>query len=475
MLWSAVICSAQAPLSQLSKKQHKESEPANQNEPAVQEPMVAPLYNQLLDNQQLENRPFEAEQKEGELKPSEQEPMPAAIMASEPTRSLGIRSFIDDVYHSARNRFGFSLNAYQAYTDVSSDRWPSQSANISSFTPRIFFNLGKRKSVLYLNLGAGYRHYYGHNGSNSWDNSASAYYTYQLVNTKRSTFQIADRFNSAYNDDASSFFSPDFSYSPIQYNYNFSNKVVFNRQRITENSLTVTYSYRLCRRCTFSLFSELTSYRYSQQDLNGYDAFDVGASFGFHLNKWLDLTNSYSVNLNRVNDEFSQSRISQLRIAGLNFHLGRHWRAWIGGGASMLGSQNENFTHSSPSVDGGIGYDSANPSFSITHTRGYAWAEGISEILKTSVTTAQLGYRITPRVNAGLQASYYQGREQNSDGSLNTFSEGGMLEFAPRRDLSLSINSFYQNQISHNFSVQGLHLNRFNTYLSLQYIWPSRR
>jgi hypothetical protein len=480
MLWAAIICPAQTAPSKQTEKQQKEDKSSDKNESDAQQIIFMPIDSRQLDNRQIEKQqPPAGEEKDAvkeEPKAPSIETNPATIVGREPTGSLGVRSFVGDVVHSARNQFGFSLNAYQGYTtDITGYSQANQSNNISAVMPRVFFNIGKRKSVLHLDLGGEYTHNYVSSNSDAWDYSARAYYSYQLISTKRTSVQIADQFASLSNGNAWSFFSPFSNYMQIHSSSDFSNAVVLDQKRTILNSLTATYSYRLCRKCSMGVFGAFDVYRYSRKELQGNDAFNVGAFFDYRLNKWLDLSNSYSVNLNHANDGFSQTRIHELKFSGLNFHLGRSWRAWIGGGASMLGNQNNSFEHSTPGINGGIGYYSVNPAFSITHTRGYSWAEGISRILKTSTTAANFGYRFSRRVNAGLQAYYNQGRELSGDGQINTIAGGGSLEFALRRDLSLSLNSYYENQRAHNFSVQGLNLSRLSAYLGLQYVWPSRR
>jgi hypothetical protein len=81
---------------------------------------------------------------------------------------------------------------------------------------------------------------------------------------------------------------------------------------------------------------------------------------------------------------------------------------------------------------------------------------------------------MTSWMRANLQAYYYRSRELDGDGLLKTFSAGGGFELALSRNIVASVNGFYQNQHTRNFSIQGLGINRVTGYVGLQYFWPSR-
>jgi hypothetical protein len=397
------------------------------------------------------------------------ESIPIPIRGLEDTQSLGEQTFIDDVFQSTRNRWGFALSAYHAYSSDISVRIdePRQSSGITAFMPRTFFNFGKRKSKLHLDLGAGYRMYNKRRELDSWDYFGDAQYSLKI--SKRTSFQIVDQFTSSYND-SWSFVS---LYSPLQYNPLSSNEVLFNRQRINRNSLKAALSHQATRRARFGVFGGYRTYEYPRNTLRNSNALEMGGDFYYQLAKWLYLSSNFSTYVNLAGQNQPDARIYRLQVGGLEFHLTDSWRIWAGGGVDI--SDYEGRKQTREAINAGIGYISKNTSFSLTYQRGFTSAIGISRLLQSDVASASLGQRLNRWLNANLQSYYYRSTEANSGGRLETLSGGGGLEFSLRRDLVMTMNASYQNQKTRSFSVEGLGLNRFSVYLGLQYMWPARR
>lgn len=396
----------------------------------------------------------------------EQQPIPVPIQE---TKSLGAQPYVDDVFQQPRNRWGFSIAAYYGYIKgIYTGDQPSQSSWIGAVTPRTFLNFGGKKSQLNVDLGAGYRRYNVNRTLDNWDYYGNARYTNRL--SKNVTFELADQFTSSYND-AWSFISLS---SPINYYPDFGNEVLFNRQRINRNSLTADLRFQVSRKARLGVFGAYRYYDYSQSTLSQTHAYEAGASFDFKITDWLYLTNRYSAYLNDVNEQFRNAHIHRLQVGGLDFRLTRSWRIWAGGGIEYSDWEGGQRFHES--VDAGIGYTSEPTTFSVTYQRGFTSAIGLSTLLSSDVISALYGRRITRWMRGSLQSYYYRSSELSGTGVLRTFSSGAELEFALRRDLVASLNGFYQNQNTRNFSIHGLGgINRISAYVGLQYFWPPRR
>lgn len=429
----------------------------------AQEPVSTPVEN-ADQNQDTQVTDESQQQEQDQARPTDEQ------KKKEPIGPVGVASFADDVFQNARNHFGFSLDVYQVYSSNVSLDQTRMSSGISAVMPRFFFNAGKRKSSLHADFGTGYRFYNKSHRLDSGDYSGSVRYDRTI--SKRASFQMADQINSAYNDSWLSFSI----FAPIRYDYDFTHEVLVDRQRIFRNDFQARYSYEFTRRLHASLYGISQSYKYQRNVSGNGSSFEGGASLDIRIWKWLSLSNSYMAYIYIADERFRQNRMHELQIGGLNFHLGRSLRMWVSGGAT-LGNQNNEFV-SRPSFNGGISYDSRNPTITITHQRSMSSPRGVpmpASLLRTSVTAATFGYRLNRRVGVSLQSYYYRSREWNSDGLLETLGGGGGLNFALRRDLFLTTNSYYQNQRTHNFSLQGLSLSRFTAYLGLQYVWPSLR
>jgi len=394
--------------------------------------------------------------------------IPVPIAPLNENESLGGRAFVEDVFRNSRNRWGFSLSAYQAYTsDIASDDQPKQSSGITAFRPSIFFNFGKRKSKFHLDLGAGYRHYNKRRQPNVWDYHGG--FDYSLLISKRTSFRVADQFNSSFND-AWSFLSLS---SPLNYDLLSSNEVLFNRQRINRNSIRAEIAQQLTTKARLGIFGGHRWYDYRKNTLNNSSAIEFGGSFDYQLKKWLYIASSATVYVNLAEAGFSDARIYHVQFGGLDFRLTDSWRIWAGGGIDVSDYESEN--RIAEHVSAGIEYTTVNTTFNVTYQRGFTSAIGISRLLLSDVASASFGRRMNNWISARLESYYYKSSEAGLGGSLKTFSSGGALEFSLSRNLVLTMNAYYQNQQTRNFSVQGLGLNRLTGYLGLQYIWPARK
>jgi hypothetical protein len=397
------------------------------------------------------------------------EPIQVPIGTAEPTKSFAPQTFVDDVFQSRRNHWGFVVGGYEAYsTDVSTSSEPREDSAITAIIPRVFFNAGRKKSQFHLDAGAGYRYYNQRDDMNGWDYYGDAYYSYNF--SKRASIQINDTFTSSYND-AWSFIS---LYSPLSYeNKSSSSEVLFNRQRITRNSFSGDFDYQLTRKASFGIQAGYNTYLYDDNTLTDSRGLWAGGSFSYQFARWLNFTASYSHYFNNSEDENYDTQINTLRIGTFDFQLSRGWNLWFGGGIDYATYQDE--TRLTENVDGGIAYTSRDMAFSVRYNRGFTTAIGISRLMKTDNINAEFSYRFTNRTRAWVESYYYRSTEQDLGGVLKTYAGGGGFEFALRRDLFLTTSCYFQNQREFNTPGYGLGLNRMTAYVGLQYIWPSRK
>jgi hypothetical protein len=400
--------------------------------------------------------------------PSPESAIPVPKQDYEEKQSAGGRHLVDDVVEGARNHWGFALSAYQAYTtDISPVAGQDQDSYISAFAARTFFNLGRRRSRFHLDLGTGYRIYNVDSSLNSWDYNGNAQYSYQF--SRGTSLEISDQFTSSFND-SWSFISLS---SPIQYNSDLSSEVLFNRQRITRNALRAGLNTHVGRNIRMGVFGGYHKYLYSQGNLADATAYEIGGSFDYRINRWLDITNSYSTYLNNVDARYEDTHIHRLQVGGLDLKLTRNWKVWAGGGVEFSNDNGENEV--GESVNAGLGRTSERSMFSVTYQRGFTSGIGISELLLSDVVSATLGYRATRWMSTNLETYYYRNHELHGNGLLQTLSMGGGVQLAATRNIIVSVNSYYQNQKTREFSVQGLELNRLSIYAGLQFVWPSLR
>jgi hypothetical protein len=338
----------------------------------------------------------------------------------------------------------------------------------TSAIPRAFLNFGKRKSMLHIDVGGGYRYYNGKSHtSDTWDYFGNAIYSKEI--SKHTNFYLSNQFTSSYND-SWSFVS---LYSPISYDPVFSNEVILNRQRITREALRARLSYEATRKITIGFFAEYNLYRYQQRALTNSDAFEAGGEVSFRLNKWLSFDSSYSAYLNLVSDSYDNARIQRLQVGGLNFHPTRSWRIWASGGADYASYRGA--SHFDGDIDTGIAYSTRNFTYNTTYQHGFTSAIGISSLLSSDVVGFLLGYRITKWARIHGESYYYRSSEQSGAGVLKSFSSGGGVDLMLSRNFFVNSRAFLQNQTARSFSVGGLGIRRFTVNVGLQYVFPSRK
>jgi hypothetical protein len=419
----------------------------------------------LLQGQEQQN----PNKNEDQEQPAEQEPTTVEVDQNEPIRSLGAQTFLDDVFENMRNRWGMSVSAGQGYTtDFNLSSAGQQGSMFTSVIPRMFLNFGRRRSMLHIDVGGGYRHYNGKSrDSDTWDYFGNALYSKEI--SRHTSFSLSNQFKSSYND-SWSFVS---LYSPISYDPNFSNEIILNRQRITRNSLATRLSYEATRRITIDLFADYNRYRYTRHTLINSDAFEAGLGVSFRLKKWLSFNSSYSTYLNSVSDNYSDARIQRLQVGGFDFHPTRSWKIWANGGVDYASYRGG--SHFDGDLNAGIAYSTRNFTYNTTFQHGFTSAIGISSLMNSDVVGFLLGYRISKWARIHGESYYYRNSEQSGFGVLKSFSSGGGLNLMLSRNFFISSRAFIQAQSSRNFSVAGLGIRRFTVNVGLQYVFPSRK
>lgn len=199
----------------------------------------------------------------------------------------------------------------------------------------------------------------------------------------------------------------------------------------------------------------------------------AGGNIDVRLTGWLYLTNSYTTYLNDVDVQFQAARIHRLQVGNLDFRLSRSWRIWGGGGVEYAVYRNAGRFRES--LNAGIGYTSYNTSLRMSYRRGFTTAVGIPALFQSDIGTVALGYRITDRIGSRLEGYFYRSMAQFDYGRIGTYSVGGGMEFSLYSYLQLTLNGYYQRQLTNNYSFEGLGIERLTTYLGLRYVWPARK
>lgn len=389
------------------------------------------------------------------------------IEGGEENRSRGAQTFIDDIILNSRNNFGFSLAAYQGYSEDISKSVIDRSSGVTLATAQLFVNAGRNKSRFHMDFGSGYRRYANNQDDNRPDYHANLRYSYRISN--RTFFRIINKYASSYND-SWAFLS---MYSPIWQEPDFSQEVLYERQRIDRNVLNASLTRTIGRRAKVGILGGYNYYKYSQSNLGIVHTVEAGGHIDFQLTDWLDLTNSYTTYLNTVEEDYRDARIHRLQLGGLNFRLSRSWRFWASGGVEV--SDYQNINRIAESANARISHTSMNTAFRMTYRRGFASSIGIQGLWHSDDVNVSLGHQFAPWFKGRLESSFYRSVNKIDSGLLNTFNGGGGLEFALSNHLQMTFTSFYQKQKSIRYNIEGLEIERITAYLGFQFVWPALR
>jgi hypothetical protein len=391
-------------------------------------------------------------------------------VSAEGNESRASGSFFEKVARSTRNRMGFSIGVYESYV---SNIYPSSLSRESVFVtvlgPRLFANLGRRKSRFHVDYGAAYLTYHQHGNLDNVDQSANATYSYQV--SRRITLSISDRFSSATNDTASTF-SPAFESFSASYNPSFD--VFLNRQRVTQNYLDARLSFQVTRKTRLDPYASYQLYRYSVARPVDTSGIIAGLDYEHQLTKWLYFSGTISTYLDKVSSEYEASNINRLEVGGFRFKLKRHWELIVAGGADYVDSRSEN--HIGSTIRSGLSRTSSSNVISLYYQRGFTSIIGIAQIFQSDWVTLAMGQQITRRLGLQISGSFINGDNYSGSGGIRGYGARGSLEYALLPNLISSVTYNYQNQKDSESNITGLEdVNRSIVYVGLQYLWPSSR
>jgi hypothetical protein len=384
-----------------------------------------------------------------------------------------VKSFPDEVSQNARNHFGFSVGVFEIYSSnvYSSDVAPSD-ATVTSFYPRVYANVNKRKSQFHFDYGFGYGIYKNQSDLNAAEHVGNL--TYDVKVSRKVSFKISDRVSSSNNDYASPLNpigAPPMSHSAYSYD------PLLSHQRTTQNTVEGEIQFGITRKSSLGFFSSYQIYRRDiQEPVNtDMDGILAGVGYEYQVAKWLSIRSSYSAYLNNVNENYDDSKTSRLEVGSFHFKLGRTWDIEVAGGADFVYLKNH---------DHRIGWNfrqrlshvSRTNSFAVMYQRDFRSLTTVSGPLQSDSVSTDLGHRLTRWMTFQASFSYMNGREAFDVGKLRSYMGNSALQFAisPCVIATMSYGYQYQTNTIH-VAPSSLNINRSVAYVGLQYLWPSSR
>jgi hypothetical protein len=391
---------------------------------------------------------------------------------SKETGSDAGSSFVDDIFDNVRNPFGFSLTINEGYSKNSfaNVNLSSKSSRTSSYSGKVFANLGRKKSRLHINYGAGYRRYGWQQNLDGFEQYGNITYSYQP--TRRISFRLSDTGRNTVNDVFDT--NESILATSTQWTPNPSYDVIFNAQRYTQNNAEGDVDFQLTRSTEVGLYGSYNIYRYDDQVVGNVDTVQVGAGLRQRITKWLYISSNYSTYLNDVNQRYRDHMIHRIEAGGLQFRLGWNLRLDASGGFEIADMRS--YYHTAGTFRGSLTRSSQSNTVYANYQRALTTAIGFSDVYQSDIVTIGMGQRIWERFGIQVSGSYYRSEGLTYSGLLKSYRGRAQLQYSLRSNLFASINYGYQHQKSTAAALRGIpYFNRSMITGSLQYAWPSRR
>jgi hypothetical protein len=370
-----------------------------------------------------------------------------------------------------RNTLGFSVGTYWAHAPGQFDSSTGQTtpAQPSLWTnPRLFANFRRKHSQIFLDYSYAYTAYSGQRQLNADSHNAS--FAFLRTISPRVSLQVSERLASSIND-----YGTFQGLTPVATNQvGLVQTLDVPRQRVTDNLLSSSLSYRMGRRNTVTLSASDELLHYSLAP--GYlQAVSVGVQVSIQIGKWISLENGYTAYLNSVDERLRNGQIHSLQIGGLKFGHSLHgWQATLA--APIDATNTAGSTRVTLALQAGVSKRWQSSDFSLSYRRGFwtATGPGVVQGIVIDGHNAGLFFNqyVSSRITLGAGSNYSRGAALGT-GSVIYVAATGQVGAAIQRHLMLTANYGYVSQQLRDISLDTQSVHRYGVGVGIQYFLPS--
>jgi hypothetical protein len=392
---------------------------------------------------------------------SAQQGQPAGQTGND-TQPNASRQISERTARKNKSSVGFSLGVVGLYdSNFSNSSTSKDDQGTVSFMPRVFANLSRRNSYLYLNYQFSYRRYPGRNEMNSSDQAAGLEYSLQPARNLR--LRLADNVQYRPND-ILTLLGTGMTGNGQQ--------VFFDNKKILSNSTSGTASYTITRnhRVDLSGWYDLTKYQ-SRPEENT-DTVGVRASDEFQFMRQLSLTAEVSNEwVHSVNGVRNGKIVRFLGGMRLRLH-----KAWVIGGQGGADRTNMASQHGvQPSYQAFVTRESPANRLDMRYSRSYGFQVGLPGLNPTDSVAVLFDQRLMSRLSFNILSRYYRTSGLQPIGRVDSVNGRVGFEYAltPSFLASVSGDYLYQRQKVSTATLVGLNLDKFIITAGLYYFFPA--
>lgn len=393
-----------------------------------------------------------------------------SVPPGQPQQNQG-RTLSDRPAWDRRNSFGFTLGVLGFYdSNLFGGPEFKQAEEAVIFMPRLFANLGTRKSMLHADYQFGYRMFPDRRDLDAKNHEGGIEYSYEA--SRRTRFSISDRGRFGPNDFL--LFTGQPLIVPNQGEPGLNAQVFFDQQPMWYNALGGTASHQWSRSNSFETSAYYNTFHYDAHPGENTSSVLVLATDDHRLNRRWSLSGAGSYELIDSVSGLRDGRIVRF-VGGLKFQLGRSWEiaGRAGGERVHFAVTDQNLT----TYEAALTRTSLINRFDLRYSRRSQYQLGLAGLNMSDTAEMVWDQRLGARMALQLISRYWRTSGLAFYGRLETISAGAGIEYAahPSIVLSLSGNYFYQRALHPAVGLPDLTIDRYIVFAGITYLYPSMK
>jgi opacity protein-like surface antigen len=367
-------------------------------------------------------------------------------------------SFVSDVFNNVRNALGFSVGSYSSYdSNVLIGTSSVSSASMTSVFPRVFINLGRRRSQFHLDYGTSFRVQDSRHNPQSQDHTGAM--SYRLELSRRRTLNLAYR--GTYNV---------YGINPVTGPAGISDSPVasvitegIDQQRRRSHSGSASLTQQLNRDSSLGFNATYATYRFDGRENENASTILMSVEFSHRMGRSVTLVANGVGNKTILAQSTPGAMTTRISL-GTRLELPNNFHLSATGGADHVEAQSASRTDISYQTE--LTHTHGTTSLSLAYSKGTTTALGVAAGgfsgssapggLRSHNARGRIAFRVAERLNAYGTANYSRNANPAQAGILQLLGGGAGLEFRLPANMVASLDYEYRQQRTlHSLSQSG--------------------
>jgi len=377
------------------------------------------------------------------------EPDPGRRISSRPARNR-------------ENSYGFSLGILGLYDSNMFGSTPKEGLWAVAPSPRLFANLGTRKSMLHLDYQLLYRFYPTQRDLDSANHEGGFEYLYQA--SRRTSFSLREYVRAGPND-ILAFTNEGLIAPPTGYQ-----QVFFDGQHMLYNSLAGLLKYQPTRKHNLGITGDYYIYRYRSQPIQDTDSFQARIQDEYQVSKQWSILGEAS---NEWVDSSEESRKGTIMrfMGGLVYRPNKNWRMEAKAGEERMDSDLND--DNGATYEASLTRDTGLNRLEIRYNRRSGVEIGLAGLNRYHEVSGFFDQQLGSRVSLHLLARFYR-TDSITYGKVDTWGGGMGFDYAFHPSLVSSVFGHYvYERAGSPLPGQDMKADRYIVYGGLTYLFPS--